>query len=64
MYDTSILKYAQLKKGWTNLELAARAKIPESTVRGMFQRGSAHPRTIKKVARVLRVKIEDLITAS
>lgn len=60
-YDLSILSRERLKRGWTMLELSRRCEMPEATVRQMFTRGSALPRTVKKVAKTLGYQLVDLL---
>lgn len=61
MYDLEILNNLRLEKGWPVLELARRAKVPQSTLQGMFRRGSGHPETIRKVGKVFKLTLKQLI---
>lgn len=60
-YDISLIDRKRMEKPWTVLEMSKRCKVPESTLRDMFKRGTAHPDTIKKAAKSLGIELSALI---
>lgn len=61
MYDIQKLRQRQLELCFTNIELAKKAKMPESTLRSMYKKNSAHPHTIRAVARALKIEVKDIV---
>jgi transcriptional regulator with XRE-family HTH domain len=59
--NTEKLERARLLKGWSKSALAEQADVDPSTV-GRVERGeNLKPETVKRIADVLGVKMEDLI---
>lgn len=61
MFDITLLHTTMLERGLTTFGLSKKAKMPEATVRQIFQRGSGHPANILKIARTLRVPMKRVI---
>ena len=61
IFNHNKLTEARWKKGWTRKTLAKIADLSESTV-GAIERGLANnPSSVKKIADVLDLKMEDLL---
>lgn len=60
-YDVPKLQLALRRKFWTKAQLAKKAGVSVSTVQRTFETGSAHPRTIEKLAKALEVDPESLV---
>lgn len=61
MYDVRGLHTLMEKKELTVLGLSKRARMPQATVRQIFERESGHPKNLGKIARALGVELKDFV---
>lgn len=61
MYDIGKIQLAMLRKAWPKSMLAKRAGVSVATVQRAFEVGSAHPHTVQKMCRALKLNIKDLV---
>ena len=63
-YDISRLTFRKAQLGWTDMELARRARVSPTTVKNVLTGRSAKGGTIKALAEALGLNLADLVVAS
>jgi DNA-binding XRE family transcriptional regulator len=58
--DTQKLELARSRKGWTRLDLAALIKVDVSTISNIERGKTQNPKTIKKIADALGLRMKDV----
>lgn len=61
-YERQPLRMAQMKRGWTNQELARRSGVSDMTITRVMRGDPISPKTMKKIADALNVDLGDLVT--
>jgi hypothetical protein len=61
MYDLTRLHTVMQERALTIFGLSKKARMPEATVRQIFQRGNGHPKSIEKMARALGLSLKDIV---